>query len=759
MMKPRRTSQDGMAILWALLAVLVVLAAVTAVVLRVQASKRFADDAVQQVALDEACKAGVDFAIERVWHQYVVGNGNTTGNTASYRFFIEDLVSTNEDLNGNGIRDAEEADLDGNGHFDINEPAVLIKPENALQLPNGAAVTEVTVSRTDDLTGSALTIRATGQAGQRTQTVTQTIRIAGQLFEGFEFAVLANNVNCILCHAEFHALDLSRNTDETRFGTFDRIKIAALESLLYRTTEACSNVAGTVYTRGQVYDTTGAVLSPSQIASSTFQGYAFSNTNGKLLQDDSGRMSSTALVQAELNPEGQLSQFANMYMDYPQERELMTDGPLPAAFPAPFPDENGNRMVDDNEFDKVMNSTMGTITGGIAYGVPHGLTYTLPALPGASNEAAAALSTTGAYRGHLILVGTENNPIRIDGKIAIDGDLVIQGPVKGWGQLLVRGNTYVTGDVTYADAPGEFGLAADGTENGLAVASGGSVLMGDYLTIRGKNHTADASKYPDTSLSIQMRQASKSKDVTKRVGRKHITETVKYGYFDPGVVDAGQMETAMLDGGQAVTRTGQQFSFTTSELMLFNNLELEKALADPAYTPRFYGLRESQASNIYVYDSPDEHSVRYDEAGGGVRLLADYLADNGLPQDILNNATRHFMNPAGNWISEDTLRQIWWNDEQTRPASGRPFQFDGLVYSNNAVFALTRSFTRHGSYAYGAMRVRGGLVAADLGMLIPGEGDTVGLTLLYDRRVRRFLNIEDPTQVTFARLVYRTNEH
>ena len=152
-MKPRRTSQDGMAILWALLAVLVILAAVTAVVLRVEAAKRFADDAVQQVALDEACKAGVDFAIEQVWHQYVVGNGNTTGNTASYRLFIDDLVSNNEDLNGNGFRDAEEADLDGNGHFDIDGPAVFIGPENPLQLANGATVTGVTVSRTDDLTG------------------------------------------------------------------------------------------------------------------------------------------------------------------------------------------------------------------------------------------------------------------------------------------------------------------------------------------------------------------------------------------------------------------------------------------------------------------------------------------------------------------------------------------------------------------------------------------------------------------------------
>ena len=750
----RKTSQDGFALLWALLAIMLVLGSVALAVMRVHASGRFTDDAVQKVLLDEACKAGVDIGIARIWNDYVVGNGNTTGNMASYRLYIDELVDNNEDINGNGVRDAGESDLNGNGIFETGAPATIIGSSSARRLRNGATITEVTVSRTDDLTGTSLTLRATAELGQATQTCQQTIRISGKLFEGFEFAILANNINCILCHAEIHALDLARNTDPARFGTFDRVKVASLESLLYRRTEACSNVAGTVYTRGQIYDTTGAPLSPAQVASSTFKGYSFSNVNGKLIQNSSGAMSKTGLAQAELDPFGTLRPFANLYKDYPTERALMTDGPLPESFPAPFPDDNGNRLVDDDEFARVMSSTTGSITGGVAYGVPHGSTYNLGDLPSASNGAANSLASNGTYSGNLVLVGTEANPIEIHGKVAIDGDLVIQGPVKGWGQLLVRGNTYVTGDVTYKDAPGEFGVASDGTEDGLALTSGGSVLMGDYLTIRGKNHTADTSKFPDTSLSIRMREARKTKSVTKKVGNKNVTQTMEYGYFDPGVVDAGNIQTTMVAGGKQVTRTGQQFSFTTSELMLFNNLELEKAIADPSYKPRFYGLRESQPTDIYVYDSPDEHSVRYDESGGGVRKLSDYLIDKRLPLSILNNATIHYMNPAGNWISEDTLRQIWWNDEQTRPPSGRPFQFDGLVYSNNAVFTLTRSFVRHGSYAYGAMRIRGGMVAADLGVLIPGEGNTVGLTLEYDRRVRRFLNVEDTTKVTFSRLVY-----
>jgi hypothetical protein len=146
--------------------------------------------------------------------------------------------------------------------------------------------------------------------------------------------------------------------------------------------------------------------------------------------------------------------------------------------------------------------------------------------------------------------------------------------------------------------------------------------MGDYLTIRGKQHTEDTSKYPDSSFSIHTRDEHRSGNKS----RNGTTETLDYGYFDPGAVDAGGYQADMVDlDGNIVPRQGQQFSFTTSELMLFNNLELEKAAADPSYKPRFYGLRDSQPGNIFVYDSPDEHSVRYDESGGGVQLLSDYM--------------------------------------------------------------------------------------------------------------------------------------
>ncbi len=182
-------------------------------------------------------------------------------------------------------------------------------------------------------------------------------------------------------------------------------------------------------------------------------------------------------------------------------------------------------------------------------------------------------------------------------------------------------------------------------------------------------------------------------------------------------------------------------------------MELQKALADPNYKPRFYGLRASQPDKIYIYDATDEHAVKYNESG--VKLLRDYLIQKGLPLEILTRATYHYCNPDMNWISEDTLRRIWFNDELSRPDSGRPFQFDGLLYSNNSIWCIVRSKTRHNSNTYGKMIVRGGIVSADLGVFVPANnGVGIGLTMYYDPRVRRFLEITDTNVVSYRKIAF-----
>lgn len=735
-MNVRRNKKEGMALVLVTIAAVVILGAIVVIVSRVQSVKTNTDYAVAEAKLAEACQAGIDLAIERIWNEYVIGNGNTTGNLASYRVFMQDFVPNNEDLNFNGIQDEDEFDRNGNGEFEINEPLAIITDDDPRELDGGARLTNVSLSKSDDITGTDIHIVSTAVFANRSRTMTQSVRVGGELFRGFEYCVLANNINCILCHAQFLPLDMHLNTDPANYGTFDRIKVASLESLLVRPTEAHSRVAGSVYTRGRVYRQDGSSLSASALASSTFRGYDFTRGNGKLIQDAYGDLTATGFQNAELTDEGLLEQFANLYIDYPTDSDSMTDGDLPDSFPAPFPDDNNNRLVDDAEFETVMNSASGSISfeldpgeaggsieGGVAYGIPAGSTYNGGnVLPTASNGALSSLSSDGFYDGNLMLIGTEADPIVIRDHVAVNGDLIIKGPVKGWGQLLVRGNTYVIGDVTYADAPGEFGVAADGTENGFALSSGGSIIMGDYMTIRAKNNNGDSGKWQGKFIDMR----DDHKQVTCRDGSR-----TEVGYFDDGVVDAG-----WANGNEGM------FSFTTSELMLFNRMEHAKAQADPSYVPRYYRLRPTQP--IYEYVGTDEHAISYFDPS--VEIIGD-----------TSGAVIHDLNPTDYWISEEQMRNFWWQDEMSR-TSRQPFRFDGLLYSNNSIFGITRSKDRHNSNTFGQMIIRGSVVAADLGMLIPGKDFSVprdGLTLYYDKRVNRFFRVEDTSKVEFRRVVCR----
>ncbi|MFP4501250.1 MAG: hypothetical protein ACLFTT_09660 [Candidatus Hydrogenedentota bacterium] len=754
-MRNSKRNERGMALLFALIAIIVIFGALSLMMARVTVEKRQSDHAYDDVVLDEAARAGIELAIQQLWNQYVVTNGNTTGNWASYRYYLNNVlqVPNTEDLNGNGVQDEGEGNPNGRNGWEpwpasyetygyplLEEPMELRDDTGSRTV---AMIDAVHLIRNDSYLSTNLTVRATASVGEKTRSVVQKLSIGGQVFEGAQFAVLANNISCLLCHAEIRSLPLEMNQDPDDYGTFDRVKVASLESLLVRRNAAHSNIAGTLYSRGKVYKQDGSLYAPDELASdSRFNAYQFSDTDGKISQDSSGNMSKTSWVNGEAGDDGELPPFENLYMDYPADIEEQTDGPLPNSFPAPFPDEDNDRMVDDDEFDVVKNAAdgsisfaldpedaTGSISAGVAYGVPEGDFYDGESLPEASNSAINQLDSLGAYDGNLVLVGTEDDPINIENRVAVDGDLVIKGSVKGRGQLLVRGNVYVMGDITYADAPGEFGQDETGNDNLFAIVAGGNVMMGDYLTVRGVNHSKDDNaKYPDwRRYSIHTREEHKVDE--------YDGETLEWGWFDQYSVDANM---------EVEDRPGQQFSFTMSELQLFNKMEIDKARNDPDYTPRLYGLRESQPDMLYVYDSGDEHAVHYTDSG--VKLAVDYLLEEGIPLELLDRAAFQYLNPEGNWISEDTLRNIWFEDEMSRPSSGRPWRLDGLLYSNNAIFTIVRSETRHKSHTYGKMHLRGGVIAADLGVFAPE-----GFRMDYDPRVERFLNVQDASMVEFQR--------
>jgi len=54
---------------------------------------------------------------------------------------------------------------------------------------------------------------------------------------------------------------------------------------------------------------------------------------------------------------------------------------------------------------------------------------------------------------HLCLVGTQTNPILLDGPVVVRGDVIIKGYVKGKGTIYSNRNVYIPDDLKYVDGP------------------------------------------------------------------------------------------------------------------------------------------------------------------------------------------------------------------------------------------------------------------------------------------------------------------
>ena len=105
----------------------------------------------------------------------------------------------------------------------------------------------------------------------------------------------------------------------------------------------------------------------------------------------------------------------------------------------------------------------------------------------------------GADKGALVLVGTQANPIVIDGPVVVDSDVVIKGYVKGQGTIYAGRNIHIIGDVRYVDAPqwshpdGDDAAveASNAKKDMLGLVAKGNIVVGDSSTDAWMNRVWD----------------------------------------------------------------------------------------------------------------------------------------------------------------------------------------------------------------------------------------------------------------------------
>ena len=748
-------------------------------------------------------------AMDQIWRDfeaYVDAGANRDLTITDFRTFMNTEEMFDEagtfDTDGDGVVETIPGPEDGTdlmplldlpqrgGNTQFNDVNIDAVQMVRIDLPGaGGFPTDVTQLF---ITVSASTTRAAGIVNPiMNRAVQQVYTVEPDAFDGFEYAMLANNVNCIFCHTKVDTVDRFFNTDDEAYGSFEKARVGTLESLLirhdmdgnstvYNNYDADSFVAGSVYTRGTVAQHDGAAI--TDWSDLSFLSYEFVDGTSLIYEDSWGDMTTTAFSPAGATPE----QHENLYLNYDVNISDQVDGPLPSYFPAPIPDDGGvdpatklpdpnainNRMIDDVEFDHTAATATGAITAGHINVTGDGdqistlMDYGLAALGGNTTD-------TGIQQrveGNVILTGSYVNPIRIDGTVAIDGDLVISGWVQGEGTLLVRGNVYVPSDLVYLDELDGNGNRNFGSNNGLSNAlgltAGGNIIIGDFQR--------PASLQPDGTYDI--------------AGQYEITS----GNPDTGdpMVDEWSFalsEVALFNRGEWA-RT-QEFLPGIGED--FNSPTVPNPHYDPNYIPRYYSYGDDTTIPIFNHAplsapdplQPDVPFLYYDPAldswigeEGVIGWETDLLtyADPTDPSDPLlfdagsgdPIAVTSALTHQGDWITPEVYQQaVEYMHANRGDLDYMPLQIDALLYTNNAIFSIVHKDTNF----LGRMVLNGSLIAADLGILVPGHHNlpagfepnrsplsdfAIGLQLNYDKRVKELLNVTNPNRVQLKRTLW-----
>ncbi len=104
----------------------------------------------------------------------------------------------------------------------------------------------------------------------------------------------------------------------------------------------------------------------------------------------------------------------------------------------------------------------------------------------------AVLGDEPGEQQNLVLIGTANQPIVLNGPIVVRGDVIIKGVVTGKGAIYAGGNIYVADNVTYANPPSQWQpasmseadleawLAAERQRDFCGLFARENVVMGDF---------------------------------------------------------------------------------------------------------------------------------------------------------------------------------------------------------------------------------------------------------------------------------------
>ena len=747
--------------------------------------------------LETAAESVASMAVTQLWDGFRTAFPDDTTSRWDFRFYMDGL----------GINDQADAanpvptdilamlnlPLDDEGQSELSDVVIdsaTVWREDTWNQTH-VFVEVVARDRTDQNAANPAVLR---------RTVSEVYTVAAPEWDGLDFALLANNINCVMCHTEVDNAQRFYNASPDNYNTFDRVKIGSLESFQLRE-DPHSWIAGTLYIAGAALEEDGSALTDwagHNFKSRSFDGY------GKLQQDTWGDMTETDLSPAD--PDGP-QPFENLYVGYGDERFDGVDGDMTETFPSPFPDDGGydmlaggpvaedadNRLVDDAEFATAVASSRGTISGGTisVFGA------------GSSIETSAELetvTTTGntanleaVVDGAVYLHGTPENPIRLNGNVAIDGDLVIHGHVEGAGSLRVRGNVYMPSDLVYADGTDvdgnrTYGYAADGTENLVAIAAGGNTMIGDiFHPSWGEGDLANGEEdgsfnfimdeialfnrmewmktqeeLPGKRQKVKVGEKDYMKKVWDYVWEEYQKEVPTYKWVSNGLPAPYTKKVKVKTGTKWVTRRRKvkvgepRLEPRTKNVYEWQTPMYPNPHYDAEYLPRYYSFTEDSSVIVYNKDGhfdPESATWLADERAGEWSTNKLTVADpKDTSDDLLYDASGqpkavvYHLTATSDWISDELLQELMETNVTARDEE-TAFEIDATLYSNNSIFGILPA--RNAPGMNGELLINGGMVAADIGLLAPTR-----FQLNYDPRGKELLDIFSDSSLSIRRQVW-----
>src|SRR5262245_60488195 len=331
--------RDGIALVPAILIVSGLAVFIVALLSAVLSGSRTVVQQSEDYQVSSAVESTAALAAENLWSGYVAEHGGVAGNVDSFRAYLSERAI--ENAGPGGMPGAEE------GKELLPELALPVEDGKARLNHVGLDTVRVVRRDVDDSTQLFLTVSASTPRGEGlvnpelNRAVQQVYTVAPADFPGFEYALLANNVNCVFCHARIDNAERWWNSRPELRGSFPRVKVGTLESLMLRHDmdgstgmndfDADSFIAGSLYVRGLAAESDGAAITDWSALS--FKSHPFDD-QGNIIENSLG------LDLAPFSPAGSPPlPLENLYLKYDSSYASQVDGFLPQQFPSPFPDD------------------------------------------------------------------------------------------------------------------------------------------------------------------------------------------------------------------------------------------------------------------------------------------------------------------------------------------------------------------------------------------------------------------------------------